>query len=114
MRSDILDLLVERRLGNLAFFDIQHQAAIGSDEANVQALFEFVPLAADHDAVSIAIRLRAGDDGCNESWTEPANALEQVADLLVLQAQLRGIGQVLILAAAALAKVRTKRLHPFG
>ena len=112
MRADMLDLLVERRLGDLAFLDIHHQPAVGADEADVQALLELVPLAADHDAVAIAVGLRAGNDRRDEPGIKPANALEQIADLLVLEPELGRVGQVLVLAAAALAEVAAGRFDP--
>jgi hypothetical protein len=43
---------------------------------------------------------------------EPANALEQIGNLLVLETELDRVGQVLVLAAAALAEVRAERFAP--
>ena len=60
-----LDLIIEGGLGDLAFLDVHHQAVVVADEADVQAFLELVPLAADHDAVTIAQRLRARDNRFN-------------------------------------------------
>ena len=61
MGADLFDLFVESRLGDLAFLDIHHEPAVGAKEPDVQALFELVPLAADHDPVSVPVGAGACD-----------------------------------------------------
>src|SRR5436309_2794861 len=110
MRPDVPDLFVEGRSSDFALLDVHHQAIVGADESNVQALFELIPLAADHDAVSIAIGLRARNHWLDDLRPEAADALEQVPNLLLFQFQLDSIGDVLVLAAAAGAKIAAGRL----
>ena len=114
MRTNKLDLFVECRLGDLAFLKIHYEPAVGTEEADVQTLFELVPLAANHNAVPITVGLRARNYFSNITGGDAANPLEQIAYLLVLEPELHGVIQVLILAAAALAEVRAKRLDPLG
>ena len=109
MGADVADLLVQRRLGDLAFLDVLHQPAVGADEADVQLLLRLVPLAADHDAVAVAVGRRTRNDRRNFIRRNFPDALEQIRYLLVLQPQLRRIGDVLILAAAARAKITALR-----
>src|ERR1035438_9412277 len=52
MRTDELDLLVERGFGDFAFLQIHYQPVVGTEETDVQALFELIPLAADHNTRS--------------------------------------------------------------
>src|SRR5581483_9848952 len=112
MGPDVADLLVEGRFGNLAFLDVHHEAIVGADEADVQALLEFVPLTPNHDAVAIAVRLRAGNNRHDAfRGGKPTDALEQVANLFVLELKLRGIINVLVLATAAVAEIRTEWRH---
>src|SRR5713101_1336167 len=59
MRSHVFDLLIKRRLGDGTFLDIDDQPVVSANEANIETLFEFVPLAANHNAIAVAIRLRA-------------------------------------------------------
>src|SRR4051794_23142530 len=47
--SYLLNLFAQRRLRNFAMLDVDHQAVIVANEADVQPLLELVPLAADHD-----------------------------------------------------------------
>src|SRR5256885_6119282 len=63
MRADMTDLLVNRGLGDFAVLDVHHEAAVVAQKADVQPLLELVPLRTNHDAVAIAIGLRAGNDG---------------------------------------------------
>jgi hypothetical protein len=49
--------------------------------------------------------LRAGDDRRNNGGIESADPLEEVANLFVFEFQLGFVGDVLILAAATIAKV---------
>ena len=114
MRANRLDLFVENGLRNLAFLEIHHQPTVGAEETDVQTLFELVPLTANHDAVPITVRLRTRYHFRDIAGGDAANPLEQIANLLVLEPELDGVSQVLILAAAALAKVRAKWLNPVG
>ena len=109
---DAFDLLVQSRFGNLALVNVDHQAAVAADEPNVQSLFEFVPLAADHDAVAVAIRVGTRDYRVNGRRLEATNALEKIRYLLVLKGKLRWICDVLILTATAGAEIGTRRLNP--
>ena len=111
MRSHVFDLLIKRRLGDGTFLDIDDQAIVGANEANIETLFEFVPLAANHDAIAVAVRLRAREDRRDDCRVKTANALEQIADLFVLDLQLRWIREVLILATAAIAEVAASGLN---
>lgn len=112
--AHVRDLLVEAGFGNEAFLDIHNQAVVVPNEPNAQALFEFVPLASDHDPVAVPVRFRTGDhrrDNIRRQITDP---LEQVPDLLVFGSQLRPIGQVLVLAPAAVAEIDAGRRDPIG
>ena len=53
--ADFLNLRVQCRLGDLAFFNVFHQPAIPAHEADIQFLLRLVPLAANHDAVPVSI-----------------------------------------------------------
>src|ERR1035438_10104666 len=114
MRADELDLLIERGFGDLAFLQIHYQPVVGTEETDVQALFELVPLAANHDAVAIAVGLRTGNHWRNKTGVKLANPLEQINNLLVFELELDGISQMLILATATLAEVRAERFDPVG
>lgn len=114
MRADVEDLFVQRRLADFAFVDVHDEAAVGAEEADDQRLRLAIPLAADHEAVAIAVGLRARDDRLDHGGSEAADAPQQVGDLFVLQLQLRRIGEVLILAAAALHVVAALRLDAVG
>ena len=69
-------LLVEPRLGDFTFFDVQHETAVVTDETDVQSLFELVPLAANHDAIAIAVLLRAGNHRLDGAPRKTADALK--------------------------------------
>src|SRR5437870_4635595 len=114
MRSHVLDLVVERRLGDGTFLDIDDQAIVGADETNIETLFEFVPLAADHDAIAVAIGLRAGEHRRDDCRIKAANPLEKIADLFVLELKLGAVGEVLVLAAAAIAEIAASGLNALG
>jgi hypothetical protein len=101
-------LFIQSRFGDRAFLNIHYQAVIGSDKPDIQALFELVPLAANHDAIAIAIRLRAGDQRLDDVRVDPAEPPEEIADLFVFELQLRWVGDVLILAPAAIAEVAAR------
>ena len=90
MRPHPADLLAQGRLGNEAFLDVHDQAVIGANVANVQALLEFVPLAANHDAVAIAVRPGTGDDRGDPRRVQSPEPLEKVAHLFVLEPKLAG------------------------
>jgi len=83
MRAHLFDLLVNGGLGDFALLDIDDEAVVGADKANVEPLFEFVPLAANHDAIAVTVGLRAGNDRSDHLAREAANALEEVGDLFV-------------------------------
>src|SRR2546425_3615817 len=114
MRSHVFDLLIKRRLGDGAFLDVDDQPVVSANEANIETLFEFVPLAANHDAIAVAVRLRAREDRRDDCRVKTANALEKIADLFVLELQLRWIREVLILAAAAIAEIAASGLNALG
>src|SRR5438874_292903 len=91
------DFRVQRGFRDLAFLDVNHQSVIGPNKPDVQTLFEFVPLAPNHDAIAIAVRRRAWNDwrhdrtpatlarfrpfGCG---SQPSYPLEQICYLLAL------------------------------
>jgi hypothetical protein len=114
MLPDVAKLLVNGRFRNLAPFDVLDQSVGRSDESDVEGLFGLIPLATDHNPVTIAIRLGAGDHRGHGIPIQATDALEQIADLLVFEPQLRRILQVLVLASAAFAKVTAQRLDPFS
>ena len=113
MRADPLDFFVERRFGNFAFLDVLNQAAVPAHKTDVQLLLRFVPLAANHDAIAVAVRPGAGNHLRHPRLLKPANPLKQIGDLFVFQSKLRGVINVLILAAAALAEVPAGRFDAF-
>ena len=114
MFSNLFDLGVNCRLSDFAFFEVDHQPIIRADEANVEALLEFVPLAADHNPVTIAIGLRTGNDLTDDIGLQTAESLKNIRDLLMLEPQLRRVVQVLILTPAAIAEVRAGSWNPVG
>ena len=75
-------------------------------------MFEFIPLAADHDAVAIPVRLRAGDHWRNQVRIETSDTFEQITNLLVFDPQLDRVTQVLVLATAAVAEISTDGFDP--
>ena len=107
-------LFIEGGFGNRALFNIDHEAVVGPDETDIEALLELIPLAANHDSISIAVGLWTRDDWCDDARIEATNALKEIADLFVLQFELRRIGDMLILAAAAIAEVTTLGSDPLG
>ncbi len=102
--ADLADLAADGGFGDGAFLDFDDEAAVVAQEADDEALGELVPLAADHDAVAVAEGLGGRDDGLDGGVCEAADALEEIADLLVFDGELGGVGEVLVLAAAALAE----------
>lgn len=102
---DFAQLLVERGFGDGAVVDIDDEPVVVSDEADVKALDGAVPLAADHDTIAVAVRGWAGDDGVDGHIVETAQSPEEVEDLVVFDAELSGVVEVLVLATAAIAVV---------
>lgn len=109
--TDALDFFVEGGFGDLAFLDVNDEAVVGANETDVEALFGFVPLAANHDAVAVAVRLRTRNDFANDSGIEAGHALEKVGHLFVFDLKLERIGEVLVLAAATGAEIGTGRFN---
>src|SRR2546427_9556938 len=105
MRTDMLNLLVESRLGNFTFLDIHYQSIIGTNKTNVQSLLKFVPLAANHDPIAIGVRRWTRHHRGHDFPTETADPLEQISDLLPIDFQLPLIDDMLVLATAAIAKI---------
>src|SRR5262245_23755662 len=64
--------------------------------------------------IAVAVGLRRGQNRPQLEVAEPADALETIAHLLGLEAELRGVRQVLEPTAAAAAEVGAGRLHPIG
>src|SRR5690606_2066068 len=110
----LAELFVQCGFSDGTFLDIHHQAAVGAQKADHEALRGLVPLAADHDAVAIAEWRGAGDDGINEGLRETAEAPEKFGDLFLLQSPLFLITDVLVLAAATFAEDAADRCHPGG
>src|SRR2546428_9805275 len=86
----------------MAPLDVQdHVVAIGLMKPDVR------PVAARHDRelhlVPVPVRIRRGQDGPQLELAEPADALEAVAHLLFLEAELCGVGEMLQATAAAAA-----------
>ena len=107
-------LSIEGGFGDFAFLDIDYQSIVGAYETDVKALFEFVPLAANHDAVAITIGFRTGNDFGDKAGIQAAEPGKSVSDLLVFELQLCCVGQVLVLATATVTKVRAGRLDSLG
>ena len=62
-------------------------------------------MAADHDAVTVAVGFRAGDDWVDGDGLELADAVEEVGDLLAFYFELFAVVYVLVLASAAFPEV---------
>ena len=88
LRAHQLQLLINRRLGNLARFDIQHQAIVRPEEAQIEALPGFVPLSSNHNAVAVTEGLGAREHRGDQARVQSTNALEQVAHLLAFELKL--------------------------
>ena len=97
-----------------AFLDIHHQAVILPDEANIELLFRLVPLCADHDPIAVTVGLGGrGMMGLTRAPENPPTRSNTSAHLLLLQRHLGGVGDMLVLAAAAQSpKVAAARSHP--
>jgi len=63
--SYILYFPVQRWFGNRTFLDINHEPIVGANKANIQPLLKFVPLAPDHDPISVTVRLWTGEYWCD-------------------------------------------------
>ena len=112
--ADADELFVEGFLGDLAAVEIHHEAAVPAEESVHGTLLGLVPLAAHHDAVAVIERRRAGHEVAHDLRCKPAEPLKKVAHLRLLDGHLRGVINVLILAAAARAKMFATRLHAIG
>src|SRR5262245_44699554 len=55
MSAELLKLRVQRRFGDFALFHVNDKAVFGADESDIEPLLELVPLAADHDSISVTI-----------------------------------------------------------
>lgn len=97
------ELFVQGGFGDGAMVDVDDEAIVVADEAHDELLGELVPLTAHHDPVAIRVGRRAGHDGIDAEIGETAKALEQIENLVVLDPELGGVGDVLVLAAAAVA-----------
>src|SRR5689334_173648 len=111
MSAYLLDLFIDGGFRDFAFLDVHNQPVVSADKTNLEALFKLVPLTANHDAVAIAVRLWTGHYRADHSRVQSADALKDVAELLVLDAKLGFICKVLVLAAAAVAEIAAQRLH---
>ena len=114
MGAHAFELFVERGFGDFTFLDVNYEPVIVPNETDIQPLFDLVPLAADHDAIAVPIRLPAGNDRPNHRFVQASNPLKQIGDLFVFEPELRRVIDVLILAAAALSEVTARRRNAFG
>src|SRR5690349_5645932 len=89
MGADILKLFVDPRLGNLALLDVNDHAIVVTQKPEVQPRFSTVPLAADHDAITVSVRRRTRHHWGDEIARNFADAFEQIGNLFVLQLQLK-------------------------
>ncbi len=110
-RARMQDLFVDGGLGNGAMRDVLDQAAIPAHKPDVQLLLGAIPLAADHHAVPIAVRLRTADHRVDFPALNAADALEQIDDLPVLETKLAFVSKMLVLAAAAAAEILALRFY---
>ena len=112
--THLQQLLVKSFLRDLAAFKIKDQSTIHSQKPVNSLLSFFFPLPADHDAVAIGKRHGAGDEIAHYFRFKSADALKQIAHLLQLDALLRLVIDVLILASAAFTEVLTLWIHTIG
>jgi len=108
------ELFVEGGFGDGAMIDIDDETVVVADEAEDQFLGKLVPLTADHDAVAVPVGRRAGHHGIDAEFGETAEAEEEIEDLIVLDAELCGVIDVLVLAAAAVAEKAADGLGAVG
>src|SRR5690242_15337273 len=114
MSADLLDLFVDGRLGIGALVNVNDQPVVVADEADIEALLELVPLAANHDPIPVTVRLWAGNDRVDLDMGKSPDPLEQVGNLFVFELELGWITEVLILTAAPNPKIRTSWPHTRG
>ena len=112
--SDFLQLLIQRRLGDVAVLQIDYQPAVPMKKAVHRALLDLVPLAPHHDSVTVVVGFRAGNEVANHGAVKAADAFEEVAHLRFLDGLLSVVIDVLILAATAGAEMFAARLHAIG
>lgn len=102
-------MFVKGWFGDEAFLDIDNEPIVGANETYVQPLFKFIPLAANHDSIAIAKWGGAGNHGIDQSGIKLPDALKQIANLLMFDAKLRSVIQMLVLAAATIAEISAWR-----
>ncbi len=112
--TDMGDEPVDLGLRNRALLHIHHQPAIMLYEADMEPLNVLIPLAADHDPVAVVPGTRVGERRQDRARLKTTQTLEDIAYLLVLILELGPVLDVLILAAAADAKVFAARFDPLG
>lgn len=112
--ADMGDEAVDLRLHDGALLDIDHEAAIVLDEADMETLDMLIPLAADHDPVAVIPGTGVGHNGENLALGKAAQAVKDIADLLVLIFELGLVLDMLILAAAADAVIFAAGLLALG
>jgi hypothetical protein len=99
------ELGIEFGFGDGAGGDIDNEAVLLAEESEDEALFRFIPLAADHDTVAITVGFGAGNDGVDGDGLEAADAVEEIGNLLAFYFELFGVVEVLVLAATAFPEV---------
>ena len=112
--AHFLQLLIQRRLGDMAVLQINYQPAVPVEKAIHGALLDLVPLAPHHDAVAIIVRFGAGNEIADYAAVKAADTLEEIAYLRFLDGLLGLVIDVLILAAAAGAEMFAAWLHAIG
>mgnify|MGYP000064773438 CR=1 FL=1 len=112
--SYLQQLLVKRFLRDLAAFKIKDQSALRAQKSIYSLLPILVPLPADHDAVAVGKWHGAGDEIAYYFRFKSADALKQIPHLLQLDALLRLVVDVLILASAAFTEVLALGIHAIG
>ena len=85
----------------------------GAEEADVVHRAVAVGIEVGGDLAAVGEFLRGGDDG-GDGELDTGHVVEEFLDLAALPFQLGGVGEVLILAAAALAKEGAARLDAVG
>src|SRR4029077_1729472 len=112
--SNSLNFRIQGRFRDFAFINVHHQPVIRTDEANIEALLEFVPLASNHDSIAIAIRLRTWDHRRHDVFWKSSHSLEGVRHLFALNLQLAAIGNVLVLTTSTISEIGTWGDNPLG
>src|SRR5262249_7052944 len=95
MSAHSRQFLDQRRLGNAEFFDIDDEAVVTANNPDIEALFELVPLAADHDSFAVGVGWGTRHDLGAQVRVETADFLEQIPNLFVLEGELGRIGKML-------------------